>query len=193
VLCPAWDLFLLRRRSRWPWRWRRRRLSLHRLRFDALQNRGWAAAPGCVDRQCDGSDHKGHRRPGSGSRERVRGAARSKRRLTALPAKSRGNIPALAALQQDDHDNKKTNQNVNGSDEIDHNFEISPKPSVSVTSEVGFLCVLSVPWRLLRLALAVFLSQPIKILVRKGGFEPPRLSAPPPQDGVSASSTTSAL
>jgi polyisoprenoid-binding protein YceI len=28
--------------------------------------------------------------------------------------------------------------------------------------------------------------------VRKGGFEPPRLSAPPPQDGVSASSTTSA-
>jgi hypothetical protein len=29
--------------------------------------------------------------------------------------------------------------------------------------------------------------------VRKGGFEPPRLSAPPPQDGVSASSTTSAV
>jgi hypothetical protein len=29
--------------------------------------------------------------------------------------------------------------------------------------------------------------------VRKGGFEPPRLSAPPPQDGVSASSTTSAF
>ena len=28
--------------------------------------------------------------------------------------------------------------------------------------------------------------------MRKGGFEPPRLSAPPPQDGVSASSTTSA-
>src|ERR1700741_4492025 len=28
-------------------------------------------------------------------------------------------------------------------------------------------------------------------LVRKGGFEPPRLSAPPPKDGVSASSTTS--
>src|SRR5216684_4106457 len=32
-----------------------------------------------------------------------------------------------------------------------------------------------------------------KSLVRKGGFEPPRLTAPPPQDGVSASSTTSAL
>jgi Protein of unknown function (DUF1186) len=32
----------------------------------------------------------------------------------------------------------------------------------------------------------------IKTMVRKGGFEPPRLSAPPPQDGVSASSTTSA-
>src|SRR5450755_2095293 len=33
----------------------------------------------------------------------------------------------------------------------------------------------------------------LKKMVRKGGFEPPRLSAPPPQDGVSASSTTSAL
>ena len=32
-----------------------------------------------------------------------------------------------------------------------------------------------------------------EFMVRKGGFEPPRLSAPPPQDGVSASSTTSAL
>jgi hypothetical protein len=30
-------------------------------------------------------------------------------------------------------------------------------------------------------------------MVRKGGLEPPRLSAPPPQDGVSANSTTSAL
>ena len=29
--------------------------------------------------------------------------------------------------------------------------------------------------------------------MRKGGFEPPRLAAPPPQDGVSANSTTSAL
>src|SRR5882757_11102368 len=32
----------------------------------------------------------------------------------------------------------------------------------------------------------------VNAMVRKGGFEPPRLSAPPPQDGVSASSTTSA-
>src|SRR5207248_3111177 len=31
-----------------------------------------------------------------------------------------------------------------------------------------------------------------EFMVRKGGFEPPRLSAPPPQDGVSASFTTSA-
>ena len=29
-------------------------------------------------------------------------------------------------------------------------------------------------------------------MVRKGGFEPPRLTAPPPQDGASASSATSA-
>ncbi len=30
-------------------------------------------------------------------------------------------------------------------------------------------------------------------MVPKGGLEPPRVSPPPPQDGVSASSTTSAL
>jgi hypothetical protein len=36
------------------------------------------------------------------------------------------------------------------------------------------------------------ISNGMNVLVRKGGFEPPRLSAPPPQDGVSASSTTSA-
>jgi hypothetical protein len=30
------------------------------------------------------------------------------------------------------------------------------------------------------------------MMVRKGGFEPPRLTAPPPQDGASASSATSA-
>jgi hypothetical protein len=33
----------------------------------------------------------------------------------------------------------------------------------------------------------------IYLYLRKGGLEPPCLSAPPPQDGVSASSTTSAL
>ena len=31
-----------------------------------------------------------------------------------------------------------------------------------------------------------------KFKMRKGGFEPPHLSAPPPQDGVSTGSTTSA-
>src|SRR6267378_2636826 len=33
----------------------------------------------------------------------------------------------------------------------------------------------------------------VDVLVRKGGFEPPRLTAPPPQDGASASSATSAF
>src|SRR5579864_856387 len=32
----------------------------------------------------------------------------------------------------------------------------------------------------------------LNIMVRKGGLEPPCLSAPPPQDGVSANFTTSA-
>jgi hypothetical protein len=31
------------------------------------------------------------------------------------------------------------------------------------------------------------------MMVPKGGLEPPRVAPPPPQDGVSASSTTSAL
>src|SRR5712692_4013301 len=35
-------------------------------------------------------------------------------------------------------------------------------------------------------------SRRVKILVRKEGFEPSRLTAPPPQDGASASSATSA-
>src|SRR5579862_183184 len=47
----------------------------------------------------------------------------------------------------------------------------------------------SLPNRLSRRPFSVYWNV---ILVRKGGFEPPRLSAPPPQDGVSASSTTSA-
>src|SRR5579862_4413046 len=48
----------------------------------------------------------------------------------------------------------------------------------------------SLPNRLSRRPFSVYWNV---ILVRKGGFEPPRLSAPPPQDGVSASSTTSAF
>ena len=44
----------------------------------------------------------------------------------------------------------------------------------------------------LRIFVCELPSLAIEFMVRKGGFEPPRLSAPPPQDGVSASSTTSA-
>ncbi len=45
-------------------------------------------------------------------------------------------------------------------------------------------------WTMVRRVI-IFFSLGIS-MVRKGGFEPPRLAAPPPQDGVSASSTTSA-
>ena len=38
----------------------------------------------------------------------------------------------------------------------------------------------------------IFSMLPGRFMVPKGGLEPPRVSPPPPQDGVSASSTTSA-
>jgi hypothetical protein len=37
------------------------------------------------------------------------------------------------------------------------------------------------------------LLQYLKIIMPKAGFEPARVSPPPPQDGVSANSTTSAI
>jgi hypothetical protein len=114
------DLPLRRRRIRGTRRLRR--LGLNWLRFHTLQHRGRTTAPGCIKRQCDGSDHKGHGRPRRRPRKRAGRAPRTKSCLAALPAKRRGNIPALAALQQNDHDDKKTNQNVNSSDQINHKF-----------------------------------------------------------------------
>ena len=98
-------LFLLGRRC--CRRLRRRRLSLHRLGFDPLQHRRRAAAPAGVNRECDGGNHERHGRPGRSLRKCTGCAARTERRLAALPAKGRGNVSALAALQQHDNDDEE--------------------------------------------------------------------------------------
>jgi hypothetical protein len=116
-----------------------------------------------VDGKRDGGQHKEDRRNGSGFGKRRGCAARTKRGLAALSAESRGDVSGLTALQQDNDNQKQTYHYMDDGDEDDH----------GVKTVLKFFRMIA--------------------LVRKGGFEPPRLSAPPPQDGVSASSTTSAL
>src|SRR5205814_10306490 len=72
-------------------------------------------------------------------------------------------------------DDEKTDQDVDSGDDVDHKFNVFLS-SMANRPEARFARISGG-----------------KCMVRKGGFEPPRLSAPPPQDGVSASSTTSAL
>src|SRR5215813_10808473 len=101
--------------------------------------------PRGVNRKCNRCQHKRHCGPGCRLRKRAGRTARSKCRLATLAAECGRNVTALAALQQYNHDDEKTNNNVNRVNEADnHEFE-------------------------------VFRSEN---LVRKGGFEPPRLSAP---------------
>jgi hypothetical protein len=139
--------------------------------------------PGGIHRQRDRRNHKGYRRPCGRFGERTGCPARTEGRLTALSSESSGNVAALTALQQNHNDNEEANQDVDDGNQIDHKFKFFPGGRLQ-TASADFLS--SVRMRGEQ-------SSGQKILVRKGGFEPPRLSAPPPQDGVSASSTTSAL
>jgi hypothetical protein len=41
-----------------------------------------------------------------------------------LPAESRGNVAALSALQQNDYDDEKTDQNVDRGNQVDHKLRI---------------------------------------------------------------------
>ena len=128
-----------------------------------------------IDGQCDRRDHERHRRPCGSAGQ---GAGRSpwpKGGLAPLSAERGRNVAALAALQQHNHDDEKTDQDVDSGDDVDHKFNVSLSSTVN-RPEARFARISGG-----------------KSMVRKGGFEPPRLSAPPPQDGVSASSTTSAL
>jgi hypothetical protein len=116
--------FLLLLRGRSGGLWRRRGLSLNWLRLQTLEYRGRTASPGSIDGECDGSDHECHGGPRRSLGKRAGRTARTEGRLAALPAKSCGNIAALAALQQNNHDDEKTNQDVDSSDQINHRFGI---------------------------------------------------------------------
>src|ERR1039458_6019242 len=109
---------------------RRGGLRFDRLRLDVSQNGGRSAAPGCVHRQRDGSDHERHSRPGGSFGKRAGRAARSERRLAALTAESRGNVAALAALQQNHNDDEEADQDVDRRDEVDHRFGCCPNAQV---------------------------------------------------------------
>jgi hypothetical protein len=150
-------------------------LGLHRLGFDALQNRSWAGAARGINRQRNRSDQKCDSRPGGCTGKCAGSAAGTECGLAALSAERGRNVATGAALQQYNDDNKETNKNMDDGNQCNHELNSYFRGQTS---------------RTFRLPNCPMTLQ--KSMVRKGGFEPPRLSAPPPQDGVSASSTTSA-
>ena len=154
------------------WALCRSRLGLNGLRFESLKHRTGAAPLTGIHRQRNGGNHESDSGPCSRPGKGTGRAARTESRLAALSAESCGDVAAFSALQQNDDDDEEANQNVKRNDQAINHVRMFPADSRS------YLC-----WNLL-------LTK--KLMVRKGGFEPPRLSAPPPQDGVSASSTTSA-
>ena len=145
-------------------------LRLRRRGFHTRKNRSRrrGAGPRGQDRKRDRGQHEDNRRPRGGLRKGSGRATWAEGRLTTLAAEGGGNVATLTALQQNDHDQKEANRDMNERHQVNHVVDKPNRPSGRP------------------------LLFKIKALVRKGGFEPPRLSAPPPQDGVSASSTTSA-
>src|SRR5581483_418539 len=142
--------------------------------FDTLQHRVRTGMPGRGHRKRDRRNHKNHRRRRSYLRKRARSTAWPEGGLAAHAAKRGRDIARAAALQQHHNDDKEANNDVDESDKCDHASDLCAAARLATTPSIlVFQCTK-------------------KILVRKGGFEPPRLAAPPPQDGVSASSTTSA-
>jgi hypothetical protein len=143
------SLFLCRRSRRLRCR---RGLRLYWLGLHTLEHRSWTASPRCINRQRDGSDHKRYRGPRGSFGKRAGRPARTERRLATLPSKSRGNIAALPALQQNDDNNKEADQDVDGSDQINHRFAIFLTfGSVRVESSNGFTALptailLSISW-----------------------------------------------
>src|SRR5581483_9963125 len=118
----------------------------------------------------DRGQHENHRRPGGRLGQYSGRASRPEGGLAAHAAERSRNICALAALQQHNQDQEQANNDVNRRNQVNHVESVRARDATSFQTSA-----------LRRLK-----------MVRKGGFEPPRLSAPPPQDGVSASSTTSA-
>ena len=100
-------------------------LGLRGLRLNPLQYGRRSAMPGRVDRQSNRSHHERHRRPSRRFGERTGGSAGPKRCLTALSSEGGGDVAALAALQQHDHDNEETDHDMDSSDQINqHDFRL---------------------------------------------------------------------
>src|SRR5579884_56167 len=72
------------------------------------------------DRQTDRGQHENHGAPGSNAGEDVGRSARAKCGLRTLAAKGASKISALALLEQNDDDQKNTDQNMNGENQIKH-------------------------------------------------------------------------
>jgi hypothetical protein len=135
------------------------------LRGSALSGRGsreYRALMGRLllhqDSEADGGDHEDHGSPAGRLCKQVRSRTRSKGRLRTLAAEGPSQICALALLQKNDRDQEQAHHNVNYDKQINH--------ANAFLSEI----------------LDKFAGR----LVRKRGLEPLCLSAPPPQDGVSA-------
>src|SRR5208337_3384342 len=109
---------LLRRRRR---RRHRRRSRLRRGGRAASQHRpATHAGPRRVHRKSDGRKHEDDRGPGCGLGQHGGGGARAKSGLAAHAAKGRGNVGALATLQQNYGDEKRTNDDMNNGNQNDH-------------------------------------------------------------------------
>ncbi len=125
------------------------------------------------DGERDRCDHEQNGRPGCGFAQDRSGATGAKGGLAACSAECGGDISALPALEQDDDDDKQTDDDVDdGNKNCEHFRPIGRTTGAKFKILPKFRGI---------------------IMVRKGGLEPPCLSAPPPQDGVSANFTTSAL
>ena len=67
-----------------------------------------------------GRQHKENCRERGGFGERSRRAAGAERRLAALAAEGRRNVPGLSALQQNDNNQEKTDYYVQNGNQNDH-------------------------------------------------------------------------
>ena len=72
------------------------------------------------DRQGDGGEDEDTSQPGGAFGEEIRGGAGTEGGLRALAAEGRGEVGALALLEQDDDDEQQTNDDVDGGNEDDH-------------------------------------------------------------------------
>ena len=114
-----------------------RGLRLYGLRLDPRQNRRRSPAPlAGVHRQRDGSDHECHSRPRRGFGKGTGRSARAERGLASLSAERSGDIAALAALQQHNHDDEETDQNVNSGDQVNHKFRCFPEFDGEQTQQI---------------------------------------------------------